>query len=49
MRCVKQGERKRDMTLIQKIIKQYFPFSEKDKGENQISHGQKGNETMVDI
>ncbi len=48
MRCVKQGERKRDMKLIQKIIKQ-FSFSGKDEGENQISLGQKGNQRMVDI
>ncbi len=27
---------------------QYFPFSGKDKGKNQISNGQKGNQTMVD-
>jgi hypothetical protein len=49
MRCVKQGERKRDMKLIQKIIKQFFSFSGKDEGENQISQGQKGNPRMVDI
>jgi hypothetical protein len=27
---------------------QYFPFSGKDKGKNQISNGQKGNQKLVD-
>ncbi len=37
MWCVKQGERKRDMKLIQKIIKQFFLFRKGRRGKSNFS------------